>query len=134
MEVAYYTVLEDRKKLIRKRLRIRKISKAYGVPRNTLNQRILGRVKGFGHKSGGENVPKLFTIKEEQQLEKLLLAYSDAGFPFTPMDLRVLAHDYAQLLGVENLPRSGKLSRNWQRLFVKRHPEVSYMHPQHLSA
>ncbi len=129
MQVAVYAVLEDRKLPMRKRIGIRKISAQCGVPRNTLNQRVLGRVKGFGHKSGGEKIPKLFTPEEEKELATCILQHADAGFPFTPKAMRDLAYEFAFLKGLRKFNVDGEMSRSWQRCFLRRHPEIQLKGP-----
>ncbi len=125
MEIAVYAVLEDRKLPLRERIGIRTIARTCGVPRNTLNQRVLGRVSGFGHMSGGENQPKCFTKELEEELVECILAHADAGFPFIPKQVRNTAFEFAQMNGLREFSKDDELSRNWLRLFLKRNPKIN---------
>ncbi len=134
MQIAVYTVLEDRKKPVNKRIGIRRIAEACNVPRNTLNQRVLGRVSGFQHKSGGELSAKLFSEEEEQELVNMALKHADSGFPFTPKKLRNLAFEFALMQGHTVNNKHEELSRTWIKRFNKRHPELALHVPQQLSS
>ena len=141
MEKAYYAVLEDRKKSLRKRIGIRKIAAHFGVPRNTLSERVLGNVKGFGHMSGGEEKSRisnqLFTKEQEQQLVDTIMRHSNSGFPFTSVQVRCLAFDFAAALSLrkedQHEPEEEALSRKWLQGFMQRNPTVTYKTPQDLS-
>ncbi len=134
MEIAVYAVLQDRKQPLGKRIGVRRIAASLQVPRNTLNQRVLGRVQGFGHMSGGELEPKLFSKEEEQDLANLVLKHADAGFPFALSQLRTLAYEYAKMLGLRGNRETEEMSRTWMKWFVKRHPEIKLKSAQQLSA
>ncbi len=136
MELAVLVVKEDRKTSLRKRIGVREILRKLKVPRATLNNRVTGKVSGFYHKSGGNN--KIFTDIQEKELMSTVSKHSEAGFPFPPIQVRQVAHEFAVLLNKRKTnfddERQEQLSHKWYSGFVKRHKkDVSHRTPQALS-
>ncbi len=135
MELAVAVAKEDRRRhTLGKRIGVRKISEKLKVPRATLNNRVIGKVKGYKHMSGGEN--QMFTVEEEQELVTTIKNHSNAGFPFTSAEVRELAYEFAVESGkdvtVEDR-REDKLSRHWFDRFLSRNKELNIKVPQQLS-
>lgn len=105
-------------------------SKAFGVPRATLQDKLKGRTP-IGKKSGPETV---LTKEEETILVNWLLHIGKCGFPGTKEQLL----DSVKIL-VKNLERpnsftDGRPGRRWYEGFMKRHPELSKRIPQNLTS
>ena len=69
-------------------LSLRRASIFYRIPRETLSN----RVRGTHNQKRGH--PVLFSDAEEQSLIVYIQTVSDWGFPFTTLDLRIVAKSY----------------------------------------
>lgn len=132
MELAFYSVLEDRKKSLRRRIGVRGIAAYYKVPKTTLNNRVTGKVGGFKHMSGGEN--QLFSDAEELELANCITKHSTSGFGFTPIQIRQLGYEFAaEVIKRPDDVDKDLLSKNWLRRFLNRYPHLSSRMPQQMS-
>lgn len=100
-----------------------KASRKYGIPKTTLIQRVKGSTSGTHG-----NVPNLTKDVEEKLVEWVLL-HAKMGDPRTRDQLVHAAADLAEKVqGCR--PFKNKLpSSPWVKLFVERHPQVSFRTP-----
>ena len=92
--------------------RYKTVTKLYGLPPETFHRRTTGLLKGFyGHLSGGKGIPRIFTPDEETELAGHITKFAQAGFPFTPVEIRSIAFEFAELNSIQGFnPKSlGKL-------------------------
>ena len=105
------------------------VTKLYGLPPETFRRRMTGPLKGFySHLSRGKDVPRIFTPDEETKLAGHIVKFAQAGFPFTPVKIRPIAFDFAELNSIQGFnPKSlGKLAgRKWLKGFLSRHDDLS---------
>ena len=59
--------------------RLRKISRAWGIPKSTLQRRLTGKVAGHAHESGRKPV---LSSEAENDLADVIRMLSLSGFPF----------------------------------------------------
>lgn len=108
------------------------LSRAWGVPRSTLQRRISGKVTGSKHASGRK--PYL-PEEAERELAATLKTLAQRGFPFTKRDVQQVAFDFAaknNISGFWILPdRAGYY---WFQNFLKRNPELGMRKPEVPSA
>ena len=134
MELAVLVGKENKQLPKRQRIPYRTLETLFHVPKSTLQKRVEGKVKGTGHMSGGNLIPKLFSCNQEAELSNLILKHADSGFPLTSTEVRELGHEYALVNKMKaNINKDEKLSYTWQERFLKRNPEVSIKTPQDLS-
>lgn len=115
------------------KLSLRQISRAWGIPKSTLQRRISGRVKKIGHASGR---PTALPSEVESQLCEYLKDMSRRGFPLTARDVRKLAYQYATKHGFAGLgsSKTGMAGRYWFSHFIARYKDLSLHKPEGLSA
>lgn len=89
-----------------------------GVPRTTLQDRILGKVK-HGTKSGPQSY---LTPEEERETVEFLLLVSKAGYSKTRADISQIAEGVAKDKGIL---KDEHISHGWIDNFMKRHPELA---------
>jgi len=90
----------------------------HGIPRTTLQDRILGKVK-HGAKSGPQSY---MTLEEERETVEFLLLVSKAGYPKTRADISQIAEGVAWDKGIL---KGEHISHGWIDNFMKRHPELA---------
>jgi hypothetical protein len=98
----------------------RAASKAYGIPRSTLKDRIGERVE---RQTAGR--PPVLTEDEENLIVERLVMQGEWGFPLTSLDLRNVIKDYLDSQGrttrfVDNMP-----GLDFVPGFLRRHPTLS---------
>ena len=114
-----------------------------GIPLSTFKDRVkLLKVKvaeghedlsrWLGHQSGGKGVGRIFTEEEEEMLVEHLLVLADGGFGLTPLEFRMLAHDWAQFNGMQ-VSEGDMMSYNFLKMFVERHTELKILKPMEIS-
>ena len=96
----------------------------YGIPRTTLNDHKLGKVK-TGVKSGP---PPLLSTAEEDDLVKVLLTSADIGYGHTRSEVLSIAEQLLARKGVERA-----VSNGWWNKFLGRHPLLRTRTPATLS-
>ena len=92
-------------------------AREHGVPRTTLQDRILGKVK-HGAKPG----PAPYMTPEEKETVEFLLLTSKAGYPKTRGDISRIAENVARDKG---MLKGVNISHGWVDNFMKRHPELA---------
>ena len=85
------------------RSRYKTVAKLYGLLPETFCGRT-GLLKGFyGHLSGGKGIPRIFIPDEETELAGHIIKFAQAGFPFTLVEIRSIAFEFAeQYTGVQS--------------------------------
>lgn len=105
----------------------------FGVPRTTFKIRLRHPEWGYGSRSGGKGESRLFTAEEENEIAALILKFNDAGFPFTPKEVRELAYELAEENGYKVSLKKEEVSYNWINKFLERHPEISVKNASEMS-
>ena len=103
------------------------IADEYCLPRETFRRRVNpGPLQGYaGYLCGGKDIPRIFSIEEENELAGHIGMFAQAGFPFTPQEIKVLAYEYAERNNIEGFSSLKKLAgRKWLRGFMHRHRAV----------
>ena len=110
---------------------VRRAAILTGVPRQTLGDRVSGRIKVDKFKSG---VDAIFTPDEETDLVKHISIMAAIGYGYSRMSLRVLATDTALFLKKKsrNLQGGKLLCDNWLTGFLSRNPELKVKKPRPL--
>ena len=113
----------------------KKISGIFGIPRETFRRRLKGPLQGlFGHLSGGKDVPRIFTTNEEIDLAGHISSFAQSGFPFTPVEIRSLAFEYAEERGIEGFSAiHSNAGRKWFNGFMRRQDGLALKSPKLLS-
>ena len=111
------------------------VADEYRIPRETFRRRTKGRLVGLaGHLIRGKNQLRIFTEDEEEELAGHITKFAQAGFPFTPAEIRSLAFEFAEVNKIEGFSDScGKAGRKWLRCFMKRHKGLTLQTPKLLS-
>ena len=103
---------------------VSKASVLYGIPRTTLNDHKLGKVKP-GVKPGA---PSLLSTAEEEDLVKFLLTSADIGYGRTRKEVLNIVSRMLARKGVERVVTNG-----WWNKFLCRHPLLAIRTPATLS-
>ena len=108
------------------------LSRAWGVPRSTLQRRISGKVTGSEHVSGR----KPYLPQEvERELAATLKTLAQRGFSFTKRDVQQVAFDFAAKNNISGFSKTaGRAGYYWFKIFLKRNPELGMRKPEVLSA
>ena len=113
------------------------IADEYQLPRETFRRRVVaGPLRGYaGYLCGGKDIPRVFSTEEEQELAGHIGMFAQAGFPFTPQEIKFLAYEYADKNNIEGFSKLTKVAgRKWLRGFIRRHrSELSLKTPKLLS-
>jgi len=105
----------------------RKAELTYGVPRKTLKRHLSGLVKKPG--CLGRFSPVLSDEFEEALVEHAI-QLQRMFFGLVPADLRKLAFELAEKLGLEHPFKNNKAGKSWFRNFFKRNPQLSMRNPE----
>ena len=109
---------------------IRTAARTFGVPVQTLRDRVIGIVDPDNDACGSD---PLLTREEELTLVEHVEVLAELGYGYTNMQLKSLAGDLAQHLG--RRPSSKPLSNNWLTEFLKRwHDRLRSLNPRSLEA
>ena len=115
------------------KLSLRHISRAWGIPKSTLQRRVCGKVQHCEHASGRHPaLPK----NVETELCEYLKDLSRRGFLLRPKEVRALVYQFAMKHGYSGIGSVMTMTagRYWFRRFMKRHLELSLLKPEGLSA
>jgi len=111
---------------------MRSLARAWQIPYRTLRNRVVGKVKGYGHVSGR---PTVFSQQEEEDLVKVITEMAEVGFPLTRSDIRKLAFEYAQKQGLKCFSEIKKSAGYyWFENLMRRFPQLSVKKAENLSA
>jgi len=110
---------------------IRQLSRAWNVPKSTLQRRVTGKVEGFLHASGRKSV---FAPEQERELADILKSMARRGFPLVGAKVRKLAYQYAEKQGINNQfsEHRGTAGVYWLNAFLSRNG-LSLRKPEALS-
>ena len=114
------------------KLSLRQISRAWNIPKSTLQRRVSGKVQHCEHASGRRPaLPK----NVETQLCDYLKELARRGFPLRPMEVRSLVYQFAAKHGYSGIGSTKTMTagRFWFKRFMRRHPELSLLKPEGLS-
>ena len=113
----------------------KKVTQLYNLPKETFRKRTTGKYKGYyGYLCGGKDMPRIFSDDQEQELAGHISKFAQAGFPFTPTEIRDLTYEFASENDVSGFNMMNKSAgRKWQRYFMKRHKELTIRTPKILS-
>ena len=109
------------------KISVSKAAKLYGVPDQTLRDRVTGHISIDTLKSGRSPI---FSLDEEVKLVGHLQAVAKYGYGYTRQEVVDIASDYSVQLGkrVSDNP----LTINWFRGFIQRWPELHVIRPRAL--
>ncbi|XP_052217931.1 uncharacterized protein LOC127835535 [Dreissena polymorpha] len=107
-------MLADYKAVKENHMPVDRAALAFGVPKQTLRDRVLNKVK-IGAKRGKDS---LFTLGEEELLVNHIETLTQVGYGLNRAQLNVLAGELAVKLGRRN--SNAKLSNGWYYNFLKR--------------
>jgi len=82
------------------KLSLRQLSRAWNIPKSTLQRRIAGKVTQPGHASGR---PTALTPNVEHDLAEYLRNLSQRGFPLRALDVRTIAYEFASKNGISGI-------------------------------
>ena len=118
-----------------KRRGYKSIADEYGIPRETFRRRTKMPFQGItDHIAGGRGLPRVFSIQQESELAAHILRFAEAGFPFTPLEIRQLAFEFAVdqgALGFSN--NTNEAGMKWFKGFLMRYPQLSIKTPKLLA-
>lgn len=120
MTNAYKAVIESNIPVLR-------ASKQFGVPENTLRDRVLGKVYPETVTMGREPV---FTALEEAAIVNHIKIMANYGYGYTRHELADIASDYAFQLGKRN--KENPITIKWAVGFLGRWPELRVQKPRSL--
>ncbi len=96
-------------------------SRAFSVPRKTLDDRVKGHVT-HGKKPG---INTVLSAEEESSLVQYLLYMAQRGFPLTRTMTKAFAWAISKRSGTDNrFSKSDGPGEHWWQLFRSRHPEI----------
>jgi len=110
--------------------KMRTIAHAWGIPKSTLQRRLVGKVSGHGHESGRKPVMSTHAKDELSDVIKMLAA---RGFPLGAVEVRQLAAQYSAANG-KNIFKKKLAGYYWFQGFMLRHPELRIKKPEALSS
>ena len=108
---------------------LRESARLYGVPIETLRQRVIGSVE-VGCKPGPATI---FSKEEEDKISKYLVSMADIGYGLTGEMVMRLAYILAERLHKKHNFKGEKAGRWWFDGFRSRHPKLTICSPQPLS-
>ena len=100
-----------------------KAANVYGIPKSTLVDRLVGRVKLIAH-SGPEH---LFPRNEEKKLAEHLQYMASLGYGYSRREVIHMATDIA--IDRKIIEEDKQLSLCWFTIFMNRHPTLSLQKP-----
>lgn len=115
---------------IRNGMKIREASRAFSVPRGTLQDRLHLRVPEVPRKMGPSSI---LTREEETALKDWCIALAECGFPLKSDDLLNTVHS---IISEENRPNpflNNRPGKKWYQSFLRRNPELSERTPENIS-
>jgi len=113
------------------KISVRQLSRAWQVPRATLQMRLKGKVEGSSHMSGRNPV---FDAKTENDLVVVIKDLAQRGFPLGLKEVRSIAYSYALEHNIAGFSVKKKTAGyEWMNSFLTRHPDISVRKPEPLS-
>ena len=114
------------------RVGLRQLSRAWNIPKSTLQRRLSGRVTRPGHASGR---PTALTPEVEQDLAEYLRNLSQRGFPLRALDVRRITYEFSTKNGISGIgsEKTGLAGRFWFKRFMSHFPDLALHRPEALS-
>lgn len=106
---------------------VKRASKVYGVPVQTLRDRVLGKVEPECETTGRKPVLSMY---DEAKIVEHIRTMSGYGYGYTLQEVADIASEYAVLLGLRT--SDNPLTLRWMEGFRKRWPEVKVSKPRSL--
>ena len=123
------SALADAYKLVKETgIPVKTAARQYGVPQNTLRDRVKGRVNPDTTKTGPD---PLFVQEEEIELVNYIKSLAELGYGCTIPEMLAIASDYAVFL--KKRKKDQPLSKKWYIGFRSRWPELKDMNLKPLS-
>ena len=110
-----------------KKLSVRAVAAAHGIPKSTLFDYASGKVE-IGSKRGPDTI---LTVAEEQMLVDYLIHTAQIGYGRTKEHLCNTVKEILENVGRPNPFKNNRPGTKWWSLFMKRHP-TSLRSPEHL--
>ena len=114
--------------VIEKKISVSKAAKQYGVPEQTLRDRVKGKVAPETIKSGPS---PLFSIEEEMRLVDHIKSMSQVGYGYTRAEVINLGSSYAVQLGKRDSEHP--LTEQWFYNMLSRWPDLKVCKPRTLT-
>lgn len=108
----------------------RSASKHYGIPRSVIYNRINGRMTSLETLGCGRK--NALSQEIEEQLENLILARADFGYPMDKQELLDFIKQFCQEINISNPFKENKPGHDWYKNLMTRHPKLSLKKPQSL--
>ena len=106
---------------------VRKAAKQFSIPRQTLRDRVKGKIDPDCTTTGRTPV---FTLDEEAKLTEHIKTMATYGYGYTRQEVTDLATDFAHMLNKK--PKESVLTLRWFEGFIKRWPELRVLKPRSL--
>lgn len=115
-------MMQEALHLLRQGKSQRYVENRCGIPRRTLRNHM--KTGDVGRKLGANAT---LNTKQEGDLVKKIIRFSEIGFPLTPKALRRSVYKYAEHEGIQHRFNTTKetAGRDWYKAFMKRHPCLS---------
>jgi len=110
--------------------KMRRIARVWGIPKSTLQRRLVGKVSGHCHESGRKPV---LSTQAEDELSDIIKMLAARGFPLGAVEVRQLAKSYSTTNGL-NIFKKNLDGYYWFQGFMQRHPELRIKKPEALSS
>ncbi|XP_034934472.1 uncharacterized protein [Chelonus insularis] len=108
---------------------LRRASALYHIPSTTLHRK-LNKQTTTKEKPGPSTI---FTKEEEKEIVEWILHRAQTGAPVTKTELFDSIQKYVQLINKHTPFINQRPGRHWYESFEKRHPNLTFRKPQHLS-
>ncbi|CAG2196037.1 unnamed protein product [Mytilus edulis] len=105
----------------------RKAALQFNVPRQTLRDRITGKISPDCVTTGRAPV---FSLEEEARIVEHVKSMASYGYGYTRQEVTDLATDFAHTIKIK--PRSEEFTLRWFEGFIKRWPELRVVKPRSL--
>ena len=122
-----------------KDLSIREASVVFGVPKDSLNRRVKGKLKSLSMDEKHKNIlgryRAILTHDQEKQLEDHIISMDQAFYGLSINDIRTIVYDYCEKNNIKNNFNSDNkmAGRDFVAGFMKRHPKLSLRRPESVS-
>lgn len=101
---------------------VRNASRTYGVPRSTIQDRLLGKFPGKQGKTGPQPI---LTVEGEKKIADWIVNMAKRGFPIKKIDLIETVEKIIKDSDKKNKFKGGRPGERWYQNFLKRHPIIS---------
>ncbi|KAJ8936737.1 hypothetical protein NQ314_012184 [Rhamnusium bicolor] len=119
-EVLQAALLEIREN----KMAVRQASRTFGVPKSTIQDRLLEKNPEKQGKTGPE---PLLSVIGENKIADWFINLAKCGFPVKKSDLIETVEKILKDRGKKDLFKNGRPGQRWYVNFLKRHPQISLM-------